>query len=218
MPLATALAPFTPPRHTPHVPPIAPELHRVTSQHRLWHAHDSASKTELFSTAPLVNNAQVLVDPIELAPNAVGELIATTLGAIVITNANHHRAAIAWSDRFDLPIRARAGVFEAGAEPSRFQQCREGDLICAGLEVIAIEGAVPGEIALYQAGTLILGDCLINFEPYGFTFLPPKYCSDAKAMKHSLRQLLDRAVERIFFAHGTPIIKNAGNRLAALLS
>jgi len=50
-----------------------------------------------------------------------------------------------------------------------------GAAIGGELEVIEIEGAVAGEIALYYAsngGTLIVGDALINFEPYSFSLLP----------------------------------------------
>jgi len=86
--------------------------------------------------------------------------------------------------------------------------------------VIAIEGAAPGEIVLHYAsngGTLIVGDALINFEPYGFTFLPGKYCSNEKEMRRSLRKLLDYKAERILFAHGTPILSGASDRLQKLL-
>ena len=86
--------------------------------------------------------------------------------------------------------------------------------------MIAIEGAGPGEIALYYPadnGTLILGDALINFEPYGFTFLPRKYCSNEKEMRQSLRKLLDYKAERMLFAHGMPILSGASERLRGLL-
>jgi glyoxylase-like metal-dependent hydrolase (beta-lactamase superfamily II) len=88
------------------------------------------------------------------------------------------------------------------------------------LEVITIDGAPPGEIALYHSpngGTLILGDALINFEPYGFTFLPQKYCRNQKEMRRSLRKLLGLEVERMLFAHGTPLLSGASGRLRQLL-
>ena len=88
------------------------------------------------------------------------------------------------------------------------------------LRVIAIQGAVPGEIALYHApngGTLIIGDALINFEPYGFTFLPKKYCQNQKEMRRSVSRLLKSPAERLIFAHGTPIISRATERLRRLL-
>ena len=88
------------------------------------------------------------------------------------------------------------------------------------MEVIEIEGAVAGEIALYQPsnrGTLIVGDALINFEPYGFSLLPKKYCTDQRLMRRSLNRLLDHSFERLLFAHGTPITSGARTRLEQLL-
>ena len=86
--------------------------------------------------------------------------------------------------------------------------------------MIGIEGAAPGEIALHYAGnggTLIVGDALVNFEPYGFSFLPPKYCSNEKQMRGSLQKLSHHKAERILFAHGTPILSSASERFRGLL-
>jgi glyoxylase-like metal-dependent hydrolase (beta-lactamase superfamily II) len=86
--------------------------------------------------------------------------------------------------------------------------------------VIRIEGAAAGEMVLHYApdgGTLIVGDALINVEPYGFTFLPAKYCSNEKEMRRSLQKLLDYKAERMLFAHGTPILSGASDRFRGLL-
>ena len=64
---------------------------------------------------------------------------------------------------------------------------------------------------------MVMGDALINFEPYGFTFLPSKYCSNSKLMRASLGKLLDYSFERMLFSHGEPIVCNARERLKALL-
>ena len=83
-----------------------------------------------------------------------------------------------------------------------------------------IEGAPAGEIAVFDdadGGTMIMGDALINFEPYGFALLPAKYCSNAKLMRRSLPKLLDYSFERMLFAHGTPILSGARRRLERLL-
>jgi hypothetical protein len=69
-----------------------------------------------------------------------------------------------------------------------------------------------------HGGSIIVGDALIHFDPYGFTFLPAKYCTNHKEMRHSLRKLLHYRAERMFFAHGTPILSKAGERLKHLLN
>src|SRR5207244_7815956 len=85
-------------------------------------------------------------------------------------------------------------------KPARITEVKNAVAIGDELEVIEIDGAVAGEIALYHpsnGGTLIVGDALINFEPYGFTLLPRKYCLNEKRMRSSLRQLLRRPAERM---------------------
>jgi glyoxylase-like metal-dependent hydrolase (beta-lactamase superfamily II) len=93
-------------------------------------------------------------------------------------------------------------------------------IFASELTAIEIDGGPIGEIAIHSSrdeGSMIVGDALINFDPYGFTFLPSKYCSNAKTMRRSLSKLLDYDFERILFAHGTPILTGARDRLEELL-
>ncbi len=136
-----------------------------------------------------------------------------------MTNSNHHRVSAQFADQFSAPIFARCETFP-DKTPSRFSSVADGDKISDELRVIGIGGAATGEVVLHYApngGTLIVGDALINFEPYGFAFLPGKYCSNQKQMRRSLRKLLDYKAERMLFAHGMPILSGAGERLRALL-
>lgn len=136
------------------------------------------------------------------------------LAAICITNANHVRASADFSS--SSPVYARA---EVAAEFPSAITLRDGESL-HGLEVISVDGAAPGEMALYDArfgGSVIIGDALINFEPHGFALLPAKYCTDRKRMVHSLQRLLLLPFTRLFFAHGFPVVTSAHARLAALL-
>ena len=199
---------------------IARELVQVAPKLFFWQNYDPAVKADLFSTAFATPNANLLVDPIPLHDSQLRPLSQRrSIAGIVVTNANHERAAISYSDQFLAPIFALRDSFP-DRKPSRFVEIGSGTKICDDLEVIAIESAVAGEIALYQpanGGTLIMGDALINFEPHGFAFLPRKYCANEKKMRRSLRKLLLYQVERMFFAHGTPILAGASARLQQLL-
>ena len=199
---------------------IARELVQVTPTLFFWQNYDPAVKADLFSTALVTPSRTLLVDPIPLHESQLLLLSQHgSIAGIVVTNANHQRAATFFSDQFSAPIFALRASFP-DRKPSRFVEIGSGTKICDQLEVIAIEGAVAGEIALYQpanGGTLITGDALINFEPYGFTFLPRKYCANEKEMRRSLGKLLLYRAERISFAHGTPILAGAGARLQQLL-
>jgi glyoxylase-like metal-dependent hydrolase (beta-lactamase superfamily II) len=200
--------------------PPAPELQLVTPQFAFWHAHDPASKSELFSTAAVDDTGRILVvDPIPLAAGARTKLLRLgTVQAIAVTSTNHWRAADQFSSEFEAPVFGRTGVAqdtEAQVQPSHSLEA-----VFPGLSVIPIEGAAQGEMALHLPqgeGTLIVGDSLIHFDPYGLALLPKKYCINQQEMRRSLRQLLAPKSSRIFFAHGLPILNRVMSRLESLL-
>ena len=145
-----------------------------------------------------------MIDPIQLAQEPTAQIGSMgRIAGIVVTNENHERAAAQFAETFKAPI-YRNGPFADG-----------------GLTIVRIEGGPAGEIAVHSNngnGTMVIGDALINFEPYGFTLLPPKYCTHAKLMRRSLAQLLDYSFERMFFAHGMPILSSARKQLESLLN
>ena len=197
----------------------ASDFDRIASNIAIWHAYDSAVKAELYSICLTTASGTYLIDPILLQREALDEMISSgPIAGIVVTNSNHHRAAAQFAQQLSVAIFAHAHTFPSD-QPSRLTTIADGEEICDRLGVIAIDGAASGEIMLHYAGnrgTLIVGDALINFKPYGFAFLPAKYRSDQREMRRSLRKLLDYEAERILFAHGTPILSRASQRLQAL--
>jgi glyoxylase-like metal-dependent hydrolase (beta-lactamase superfamily II) len=200
---------------------LALELENIRPAISIWQAYDSTLKADLFSTALITKAGLLLVDPIELAAEPAQLLFRQApLAGVVITNGNHLRAAPAYVERFSIPFFAHRASRKNGSLTGFFTEVNDGATIFGEINVITIEGAGPGEIALYHAtdgGTLIVGDALINFEPHGFAFLPAKYCEDAKQMRKSLPKLLQYNAQRMLFAHGIPILSGAGSRLRQLL-
>ncbi|MEY2492477.1 MAG: hypothetical protein QOH24_1428 [Verrucomicrobiota bacterium] len=198
------------------MPPAADELQYFPPNLALWHAYDRAAKVEVFSTAVMTPDGLVVVDPVNLNIQAQSEFEALgQVASIVISNANHRRASDFFGKRYAAPIFAPAELtnqhFAAG-------KLAEGEI--SGLQIMALDGAAVGEFAIYDqrdGGAVIVGDALINFEPYGFNFLPPKYCTNQKLMIRSLKRLLEFQFERLLFAHGLPITSGARERLASLL-
>jgi hypothetical protein len=198
----------------------ASDFDRIAPYLVLWHCYDPAVKAELYSTWLLTSDGACLIDPIPLESEALNELVGSArVAGIIVTSSNHDRASSRFAEQFSVPIFAPSETFP-DKTPRKFRSVADGDEIYHELRVIGIEGAGPGEIALYYPadnGTLIVGDALINFEPYGFTFLPGKYCSNEKEMRRSLRKLLDYNAERMLFAHGMAILSGASDRLQRLL-
>jgi len=198
----------------------ASDFDRIASNVAIWHGYDPAVKADLYSTRLLTSAGAWLIDPIPLESEALDELVGSArVAGIIVTSSNHGRASSRFAEQFSVPIFAPSETFP-DKTPGEFRSVADSDEICDELSVIGIEGAGPGEIALYHPadhGTLIVGDALINFEPYGFTFLPTKYCSNEKEMRQSLRKLLACRAQRMLFAHGIPILSGASDRLQCLL-
>jgi Metallo-beta-lactamase superfamily len=114
---------------------------------------------------------------------------------IVVTNSNHRRATAQFAQQFQVCIFAHRQTFPDD-KPSRLTTITDGEGISDGLRVIDIHGAAPGEIVLHFASngeTLMVGDALVNFEPYGFLFLPAKYCSNQNRFLQRFFGLQSRA-------------------------
>lgn len=200
---------------------FATDLSSLSPSLHLWQAYDSRAKADLYSTAVEAESGIFLVDPIPLKHEILQPIINNrAVTGVLLTNANHLRAANDFAERFNAPLFAHP-VTCAACELQIARKIADHEKLAGDLHAIEIQGAAPGEIAVYHArdeGTIIMGDALINFEPYGFTFLPPKYCSNARQMQRSLRRLLEYQFERMLFAHGTPLLTAARKRLELLLS
>jgi hypothetical protein len=197
--------------------PVASEIEPVFPGISIWRFYDRSVKADLFSTALETAAGTYLIDPIPLTPDALAGLSSRTrVAGIVVTNENHKRAAAQFSGKFNVPVYLDAAL----ASTTRFPSVAATQGLGAELTAVEIEGGPAGEIAIHFAGsdgTMIIGDALINFEPYGFALLPAKYCSNFKLMRRSLPHLLDYSFERMLFAHGLPILSRARERLEQLL-
>jgi glyoxylase-like metal-dependent hydrolase (beta-lactamase superfamily II) len=198
----------------------ANDLIQVSASLHYWQAYDATVKADLFATAVQTSDGLLLIDPIPLKPELLQQLVgADTIAGIFVTNVNHCRDALGIAEKFDARIFAHRSIQTARDLPG-VREVSDGQVFAANTSAIEIEGAAAGEMAVHHAqdgGALIVGDALINFEPYGFTFLPPKYCLNAKKMRRSLRRLLDYKFERMLFAHGTPLMYSAQKKLEGLL-
>ncbi|HYJ06112.1 MAG TPA: hypothetical protein VEX43_13325 [Chthoniobacterales bacterium] len=199
----------------------AQEIDLVAPGILIWQVYDQVVRADLFSTALETGEGRYLIDPVELGAEALKVLrTGQKVKGIVVTNENHERATKRFAERFSVPIYIHGALRETVAL-QRTVELEDSEEIEPGLTAVAIPGAPAGEIALHyedNGGTLVIGDALINFEPYGFGLLPAKYCSDYKVMRRSLPKLLDYAFERMLFAHGTPILSGARARLELLLA
>jgi hypothetical protein len=199
---------------------LAQEVDPVATGIFIWQVYDKTVKADLFSTGLETPAGTYLVDPTPLGPNALAGLRAQRkVAGIFVTNVNHTRAASQFARMFTAPIFVHAELRDSVDFPNA-TGVQDGKVFSEGLTGIAIDGGPAGEMALHYddgRGTMVFGDALINFESHGFGLLPAKYCLDARLMRRSLGKLLDYPFERMFFAHGTPILSGARERVEQLL-
>ena len=137
--------------------------------------------------------------------------------AIVLTNGNHARAALEFKRRSSAPIFAHPDAARELEIPvDGFLNI--GGRVGGNLELLDLQGAGSGEVALYHpAGSIHFGDAVVNLESTGLDFLPEKYCANQARLKTSLQALESRRVDIMTFAHGLPIVTETQSRFDALI-
>ena len=170
--------------------PLTPHGHGFST----WHAYDPSCKAELWSTCFSSDQGTVLFDPIDWPKDTP---LPTAPVLIVRTNGNHDRSCAGLAEKIKAQPATSLPQFVS----------------------IRLPGAGEGETSFFHSasGTLVVGDALINLAPHGLMLLPDKYCTDPAKLKTSLRRFLDLPVERIFFAHGAPILQDGLKRISQLL-
>lgn len=197
---------------------VASDFETLTPALFAWQAYEPAVKCDLSSCALDAPGGLLLIDPIGLAEPALARLLHGRKAlAILLTNGNHARDA--GRLRYLLGVKVYAPADADGLEIIPDSTLTEGAAAPGGIEVLALPGAGPGEIALVGHGVACVGDALINLPPEGLRVLPGKYCSDAGELRRSLRKLLSCEFQVLTFAHGAPLAAaSARPKLEQLLS
>jgi glyoxylase-like metal-dependent hydrolase (beta-lactamase superfamily II) len=186
---------------------------------RIWHVYEESIRTEMYGTAVLAEEGWVLIDPVELVPEAMNFFKKRgPVASIVLTNANHWRAASQFREWFGASVLVHPeAVGELVETPDGVLS--EGRLVGGSLSLVNLPGAGPGEVALFDPrGRLHVGDALVNLDATGLAVLPQKYCQDRALLGVSLRKLLDLPLRFVTFAHGRPLAERVMERLEAAVS
>lgn len=201
------------------MPAHADEFQALSDTLYHWSVYEPAVKCEIGCVALRLPSGWVVVDPVPLADAAWKELLELApLRAILLTNGNHVRDAVALRDKHKVPVVTAPDTRRDITELRPNVTLLPNELLY-GITAIAIPGATPGETAFYsKTGVMMLGNAVINTSTEaGLEFLPDKYCDDAKQNRASLRQLLSFDFHTLTLAHGVPVTTRAKEKLAALL-
>ena len=162
----------------------------------------------------------VCVDPGEPDPHELGELAAARPHRIVLTNRNHVRAASLVRERTG----AKVAVHPLDAARARENGAPIDELLTVPgrigpLEIVAVPGKSPGEIALYWPARrlLLVGDAIIGNPAGRCALLRPQVVDDMDTLRRSVRALLALDFDTLLVGDGAPILTGAKQAVAALV-
>lgn len=183
-----------------------------------WECFSAEHKVELTSHAVLAEEQLYIFDPIPLAAEPMRRLLnKQKVAAIFLTNENHERATVVWSEQTQAPIwiEEKADISLPGVK-----RWKAGVKHFGPWEILSLEGGAGGEVAFRwrERSLVVLGDAIFNLPKYGFDLLPEKYCRNQSALRKALARLTYDSFETALIAHGTPLLKGASAQIQSLLA
>ena len=194
---------------------MAESVHEILPGVLRWTARHPSARLE--SGSHYLAEEGVLIDPIA-PPEGIEWFDGRPVREILLTNRHHTRSAFEIQDRLGVPIRApRTGMHELPDD--RVQPYDFGEELTAGIRPHAVSDSWPDETALEIARhrAVAIADGVINYRGLGF-FPDHLLGDDPEAEKERLRDGFAALVEdvdfdHLLFAHGTPILGDARERL-----
>lgn len=210
----------------------------IAGFHRLFHdlPFPGMPGTRLPSSMHCVVRGEdlVCIDPFVEPFEKVASLLGTPTH-VVITNENHGRDAEAFRRRYGARIWAHRDLAE-GFDWALDGVFTDGERLPGGLCALALPGCFRGESAFLlddAGGSLVVGDAFMNLDltryglagaamrtagwPQGPGVMPRLLMQNEDEAMAAYRRLLRLDFRRILPTHGTPVLSNANQVLAAAL-
>jgi glyoxylase-like metal-dependent hydrolase (beta-lactamase superfamily II) len=182
---------------------VVPTVHR-------WQVHDDRIGGGPSEAYAVVSTGSVtLIDPLPVVEDELRRLGA--VDAIVLTAANHQRAAWTLRTSLRVPVYAPDGP-TVGLEPGQLEEEPDhrysgGDALPGGLAAFHTPGPTEAMYALWlPRGVIFLSDLLTHDGSGVPRFVDSAYQDEPHRTRASIRRIIDHLpVEVLCFAHGPPI-------------
>ena len=166
------------------------------------------------------SEGNLCIDPVNPSEEDLEAIVGIGVGRILLTNRNHSRAA----NLVRLRTGAKTAIHPDDAHHARSQGAEIDEVLRVGeqigpLEVIAVPGKSPGEVAFYWRArrVLIVGDAVIGNPAGRCGLLREQVMDDPVGLRQSVRKLLDLDFDTLLVGDGVSILKGAKDRLRELV-
>jgi len=182
-----------------------------------WRIRNRAIGGSISSSQLVAANGEVfLVDPVQLAPDALAALPRPT--AIGLTAKCHQRSAWRYREEFGAPVWAPQGTAPMDEEPDR--RYGAGDTLPGGLLAVHTPGPEDVHFCFLlerEEGVVLCSDMLGRSEDGELEFIPLRFHDDPDATRRSVERLLDLPFSVLCLDHGPPLADDPKAAIRALL-
>ena len=183
---------------------VATEVEEVVPGVWHWSVHDDRIDFVSSAHAVVTDEGTVLVDPLPLAPEALGRLGDVT--AICLTTSSHQRSTWRYRRELGAKVYAPALARELDEEPDG--RYGDGDVLPGGLRAVFTPGAGTTQHTFLLEGEPIVAFVpdLVARPPGGPVMLvPAEYMHDPEEARRSLDKLLGLSFSVLCLSHGAPV-------------
>jgi hypothetical protein len=159
----------------------------------------------------------VLVDPVQLAPDALARLGGTT--AICLSAQCHQRSAWRYRRELGATVWAPEGTRPMEEEPDR--RYRAGDELPGGLVAVHTPGPEEVHFSFLRVGApsvLVVSDLLTHYPRSRLDFVPFEYHDDPETTRRSVEGFLQLDFDVLCLDHGGPIVDDPKSAIRELLA
>ncbi len=186
-----------------------------------WSRFQEAKGYDFNGHLIVVPDGNLVVDPVEPAPEDAPRLLSRGVRRILLTNRNHTR----WAKELKAKTGASIALHPADWSHAQEQGCPVDERLGVGqaigpLRVIAVPGKSPGELAFHwpERRLLIVGDAVIGNPPGRLSLLREAVLDDPAALRQSVKALMALDFDSLLLGDGQSILQGAKAQLAALVA
>jgi len=185
----------------------------------VWHWRVDDDRIDFISAAHAVQTDEgtVLIDPLPLAPEALGQL--GTVTAICLSAGAHQRSA--WRYRRELGAKVYVPALSKQIDEEPDERYSEGARLPGGLLAVFTPGAGTTQHTFLlerDPGVAFAPDLFARTPEGPLSLVPAEFMHDPEEARRSAEKLLDLPFSVLCLGHGVPVLDDPHGAIRAALA